>query len=75
MATLANSFPQNSSVAVIIPGAANQKSLSLTYAQLTEQCFQFQRKLAAIGIGRRSAVSIALPNSLEFIVRISLARP
>jgi acyl-coenzyme A synthetase/AMP-(fatty) acid ligase len=67
MATLANALPQNSSVAVIVPNKPNP--ITLTYGQLVEQTFAFQRKLAALGIEKGHAVSIALPNSLEFIVR------
>ena len=68
MATLANYFPQNSSTAIIVPG---DKPITITYQSLSDQCARFRRKLAAIGIGYGSAVSIALPNSLEFIVRIA----
>jgi acyl-CoA synthetase (AMP-forming)/AMP-acid ligase II len=70
MATLANYFPQNSSTAIIVPG---DKPITITYQSLSDQCARFRRKLAAIGIGHGSAVSIALPNSLEFIVRITRA--
>jgi acyl-coenzyme A synthetase/AMP-(fatty) acid ligase len=68
MATLANYFPQNSSTAIIVPG---DSPLTVTYQSLSDQCAKFRRKLAALGVGHGSAVSIALPNSLEFIVRIS----
>jgi oxalate---CoA ligase len=67
MATLANYFPQNSSTAIIVPG---DRPITLTYQSLSDQCAKFRRKLAALGVGHGSAVSIALPNSLEFIVSI-----
>ncbi|KAF2665298.1 peroxisomal-coenzyme A synthetase [Microthyrium microscopicum] len=66
MSTLANALPQNSDTAIIVPGSPNP--IVLSYQQLVSQCTQFQAKLAAAGIGPQSAVSIALPNSLEFIV-------
>jgi hypothetical protein len=66
MATLANALPQNSSVAVIVP--SKPTPTILTYAQLVEHTYAFQRKLAALGIEKGHAVSIALGNSLEFIV-------
>jgi len=51
--------------AVIIPG---DKELTLSYAQLHELIEQLQEGFAALGLKAGSAVSIALPNSLELIV-------
>ena len=67
MATLASSFPQRSfTAAVIVPA---KPPLSVTFTQLNDEVASFQKKLAALGIVHGSAVSIALPNSYEFIVR------
>ncbi|KAH7043874.1 hypothetical protein B0J12DRAFT_672190 [Macrophomina phaseolina] len=64
--TLANAFStQSQSTAVIVPG---KPALSVSYRQLSAEVASFQRKLAALGITPASAVSIALPNSYEFIV-------
>jgi oxalate---CoA ligase len=54
------------SVAVIVPSKPN--ALSVTYSDLARECDSFQRKLAAIGIGHASPVSIAVVNSYEFVV-------
>lgn len=66
--TLSNSFPSadNDTVAVIIPNRPNP--VTITYSRLHTLIESFQAKLAAIGITPESAVSIALPNTLEFIV-------
>ncbi|KAI1200376.1 AMP-binding enzyme [Nemania serpens] len=67
MATLKSSIAgAGSSVAVIIP--SKSAPLTATYRDLLAECSSFQRKLAAIGITRASAVSIATVNSYEFIV-------
>lgn len=67
MTTLSNSFPkQSNSIAVIIPG---DNPITLTFTQLSAQISSFQEKLARLGISHGAAVSIALPNSIEFIVR------
>jgi oxalate---CoA ligase len=67
MATLQNTINGSpSSVAVIVP--SKHKTLAVTYADLIRECASFQRRLASIGIGRGSAVSIATVNSYEFIV-------
>jgi acyl-CoA synthetase (AMP-forming)/AMP-acid ligase II len=66
MTTLSNSFPKKSdSTAVIIPGSP---ALTLSFSQLSAQIASFQQKLAELGISKGDAVSIALPNSIEFIV-------
>lgn len=54
------------STAVIIPSKPN--ALTVTYKDLAAECSAFQRKLAAIGIGHASPVSIAVVNSYEFVV-------
>lgn len=65
--TLSNSFPRSdNAVAVIIPNRPNL--VTITYARLNSLIESFQVKLADIGITPESAVSIALPNTLEFIV-------
>ncbi|KAI9848164.1 MAG: hypothetical protein M1837_000838 [Sclerophora amabilis] len=67
MATLANSFARGGeSPAIIIPSQSN--ALTVSYAQLASQVSSFQKKLASLGVTPQSAVSIALPNSYEFIV-------
>lgn len=65
-ATLENAFAKDSqSTAVIIP---SQPALSVSYQRLSSDIKSFQQKLAKLGISPQSAVSIALPNSYEFIV-------
>ncbi|KAK6084956.1 peroxisomal-coenzyme A synthetase [Seiridium cupressi] len=67
MATLQTAIrgePQ--STAVIIPSKPH--ALTVAYKDLAAECSSFQRKLAAIGIGHASPVSIAVINSYEFIV-------
>ncbi|KAK8048959.1 peroxisomal-coenzyme A synthetase [Apiospora phragmitis] len=53
-------------VAVIVP--SKPTPLTVTYGGLESECLSFQRKLAELGIGQASAVSIATVNSYEFIV-------
>lgn len=66
MTTLANSFSKTSdATAVIVPG---KPALTISYKQLSAETLSFQKKLADLGITRESAVSIAIPNSYEFIV-------
>lgn len=66
MATLATSFDRNSSsTAVIVPSSP---ALTVSYSQLSSEVVSFQKKLAALGITHESAVSIAIPNTYEFIV-------
>lgn len=63
--TLTTSISKSSpSPALIIP----HSSLHLSYGDLHRLTDAFQRNLASIGITPKSAVSIALPNNLEFIV-------
>ncbi|KAI9811658.1 MAG: hypothetical protein M1827_005407 [Pycnora praestabilis] len=67
MATLSNSFQlDGKSTAVIIPSKSSP--LIVSYQQLAAHVSNFQEKLAALGITPQAAVSIALPNSFEFIV-------
>nr|POE99413.1 putative peroxisomal-coenzyme a synthetase [Quercus suber] len=51
--------------AMIIPG---KSALTLSHADLRHHIAELQQQFASLGIGHESAVSIALPNSLELIV-------
>lgn len=51
---------------IIVPSRPH--ALTFTYEDLVAEVASFQRKLAAIGIGLESPVSIAIVNSYEFIV-------
>lgn len=65
--TLSSSFSETSdNTAIIIPNKPN--ALTISYKQLTYDIFDFQSKLAELGIGKGNAVSIALPNTYEFVV-------
>ncbi|EHY55626.1 hypothetical protein HRR83_007841 [Exophiala dermatitidis] len=65
--TLSTSFSGSSPApAVIVPSKPN--ALTISYQQLTRDILDFQAKLAGLGIRTGDAVSIALPNSYEFIV-------
>lgn len=67
MATLTNSIQPargHSEEAVVIP----QLDLHLSYQTLTNLISSFQHSLASYGIGQGDAVTISLPNTLEFIV-------
>ncbi|KAL6857504.1 hypothetical protein ACO1O0_004941 [Amphichorda felina] len=55
-----------SATAVIIPSKPH--ALTVTYSSLASQVSRFQQQLADLGITLGSPVSIALPNSWEFIV-------
>lgn len=67
MSTLANTIdPNGHRTAIIVPGKPN--ALTVSYEQLNAQIISFQKKLASLGISPQAAVSIALPNSYEFIV-------
>ena len=52
--------------AIIIPGKPQPSTIS--YEHLRAEVASFQKKLASLGVRPQAAVSIALPNSLEFIV-------
>lgn len=67
MATLSSTLNSTgSTTAIIVPGKPNP--LTVSYQQLTSHVSIFQKKLASLGITPQAAVSIALPNSYEFIV-------
>lgn len=67
MATLSTIFPSTGQTpAIIVPGKLN--ALFISYQQLSCHVSSFQEKLARLGIAPQAAVSIALPNSYEFIV-------
>ena len=67
MATLSSAFSkESSSPAIIVP--SKPKPLTVSYEQLSTEVHSFQQKLAALGISHGAAVSIALPNTYEFIV-------
>jgi acyl-CoA synthetase (AMP-forming)/AMP-acid ligase II len=64
--TLSNSFSAgDSSTAIIVPG---KQALVISYKQLSAEILSFQKKLAKLGVTPQAAVSIALPNTYEFIV-------
>lgn len=65
MATLTTTFAPSSSPAIIIP---TSPATTITYAHLHTLINTLQARLADLGIAANSAVSIALPNNLEFIV-------
>jgi len=65
--TLANTIESTGQkIAVIVPSKPG--ALTVSYEQLNAQISLFQKKLASLGIAPQAAVSIALPNSYEFIV-------
>lgn len=65
--TLSNSFkPSGDATAIIIP--SKPKALTVSYKELSAEVTCFQQKLARLGVTPQSAVSIALPNTYEFIV-------
>ncbi|KKZ61948.1 hypothetical protein EMCG_03566 [[Emmonsia] crescens] len=66
MSTLANSFASSPATAIIVPG--KPEPLTISYQRLRLDVQSFQAKLAKLGISPGAAVSIALPNSYEFIV-------
>lgn len=58
----------SSATAVIVPATASSPALNVSYLDLVSEVSRYQAKLAALGIGRGAAVSIATVNSYEFIV-------
>jgi acyl-coenzyme A synthetase/AMP-(fatty) acid ligase len=65
--TLSNSFQQGGdATAIIIP--SKPKALTVSYKDLSAEVASFQQKLARLGVTPQSAISIALPNTYEFIV-------
>ena len=69
MTTLATSIQfqrHGPAPAILVPSEPQPSTFS--YDQLRVQVSSFQEKLASLGITPQAAVSIALPNSVEFIV-------
>jgi oxalate---CoA ligase len=66
VSTLSSALQPSAKPAVIIP--THPYPFTLSYSELLLQIETFQRILADLGINSGDAVSIALPNSLEFIV-------
>lgn len=67
MATLSNTLPTSGpSPAIIVPG--EPKPLEFSYQQLNSHVLAFHKKLVHVGLTPQAVVSIALPNSYEFIV-------
>ncbi|KAL9596429.1 MAG: hypothetical protein Q9219_005813 [cf. Caloplaca sp. 3 TL-2023] len=66
MATLSTALPAGCSPAILIP--QKPQALSFCFDELGEHVLNFQKKLARLGIAPHNAVSVALPNSYEFIV-------
>ena len=65
--TLSTAFSASSdATAIIVPNKPNP--LVVSYKQLSAEIFSFQQKLAKLGLTPQAAVSIALPNTYEFIV-------
>ncbi|KAF2184406.1 acetyl-CoA synthetase-like protein [Zopfia rhizophila CBS 207.26] len=64
--TLENAFSKDSSsTAIIVP---SNPARTISYQTLSADVKAFQQKLSKLGVSAESAVSIALPNSYEFIV-------
>jgi acyl-CoA synthetase (AMP-forming)/AMP-acid ligase II len=64
--TLEHAFSKDSSsTAIIVPGSP---ALIVSYQKLAADVKSFQQQLAKVGVGAQAAVSIALPNTYEFIV-------
>lgn len=67
MATLSTVLPSTgNNPAIIVP--SKPVALAISYRQLASHISAFQKKLAVLGITSEAVVSIALPNSYEFIV-------
>jgi acyl-coenzyme A synthetase/AMP-(fatty) acid ligase len=65
--TLSDSFSAHGdATAVIIP--FKPQPLVVSYRELSSEVAAFQQKLAKLGVTPQAAVSIALPNTYEFIV-------
>lgn len=72
MATLSTAFSTESdSPATLVPSKPSPKTIS--YKQLSIDVISFRKKLATLGITRELAVSIALPNTYEFVVSLLAA--
>lgn len=64
--TLEHAFSKDSpATAIIVPG---KPAKTISYRQLAADVKSFQQRLAKLGVSTEAAVSIALPNSYEFIV-------
>ncbi|KAK1756834.1 hypothetical protein QBC47DRAFT_170516 [Echria macrotheca] len=69
MATLQTAIHgDGGAVAVIVPARPGVEAVTATYHDLLAEVARFQAKLAALGVGKGAAVSIATVNSYEFIV-------
>ena len=68
MPTLSTSFFPSSNAAIILPTGTGAAGTEISYAQLHQHISALQRRLASVGISAGSAVSIVLPNTLEFAV-------
>ena len=66
VSTLSAAVQSSPEPALILP--TKPLALTLSYRELTVQIRYFQRALTELGIGYRDALSIVLPNGLEFIV-------
>ena len=67
MATLSTTLPRTGQApAIIVPGKSD--AFSVTYQELNSHVSLFQKHIARLGITPQTAVSVALPNSYEFIV-------
>lgn len=67
MATLSTTLSETGqATAIIVPGKPH--ALTVSHQQLVSHVLAFQKQLASLGITHQAAVSIALPNSYEFIV-------
>ena len=73
MATLAAAlYDDGESSAIIVPG--QPKPLKISYQRLSADVDRFQKRLADLGVKSGEAISIATPNSYEFVVAF-LATP
>lgn len=52
--------------AIIVPALPD--AIQITYEQLRSHVLSFQERLAKLGIAPQAGISIALPNSYEFII-------
>ena len=67
MATLSTTLPSTGpSPSIIIPRKSDP--LYLSYKDLASHALAFKKKLASIGVDAHAPVSIALPNSYEFVI-------
>ena len=68
MPTLSQAISRTSSAPAIIVPAPTGAATTITYPHLAHLITAFQNKLASFGVTGGSAVSIALPNTLEFAI-------